>query len=97
MDSRNSWNSLADPPQASGLLDQRLSVEDSQLLRDFFSHPGWHLVSRGLRDKLAVHYANIIGEKDPLEMARHQGRIQGLLEAINLREVFFPKTGGRGQ
>lgn len=97
MDNRSNWNSLEDLQQGSGLLDHQLAPEDSQVLRDFFQHPGWQLVSRGLREKLAVHYANVVNEKDELETARHQGRIQGLLEAINLREVFFPKTGGRGR
>lgn len=68
------------------------------MLRDFYSHPGWDLVRHGLHELMGTHQANLNREEDMTKVARLQGRIQGLTEAINLREVFFPpRVGGRGQ
>jgi len=49
----------------------------------------------GLSEKREQHAKALLHATEPLEMARLQGRIIGLDEAINLREVLLPRHRGR--
>lgn len=64
-------------------------------MQELFRHPGWQLVLRAFSEKRNSALRQLISNTDPNEMIRAQGKVQGLEEAITVRDVLLAKPARR--
>lgn len=96
MDSSNSSNSSVFQQTPRGLLlNRQLTEEEQHYLLALWEHPGYWLLQQALAETRQLALEGLVREDDQIKMVRLQERVKAFDEAINLREVFFPRTGGR--